>query len=123
MSESSPQPAVKPLLSDGLYNKLKHTAVLLLPAFGTLYLTLAPIWHFPKAEEVVASTAALNVFIGVLISISSRAHSKTTPTYVGDLVPEPDPEGGPKKILVAHLKDDPSAISQMDQVIFRVRQE
>lgn len=124
MSESLPQQSTKPakpILSDSVYNKLKTSAVIVLPAIGALYLALAQLWDLPNAEAVVGTTTALNVFIGALVGVSSRSYSKITPTYVGDLVAEPHPDGSEKMVLVAHLNDDPDAISKMDQVIFRVK--
>lgn len=122
MSVSSVAPAKKPLLSDRFYNGLKKITTLFLPAVGALYVALAPIWHFPKAEEVVGSISAITLFLGGLLHVSSSSYTATQPTTVGNLIAQEHPDGSGKQILVAHLNDDakPSEIAEMDQVVFKV---
>lgn len=48
----------------------------MLPGTGTLYFTLSTIWGFPYGEEVVGSIAALTVFFGMLLGISSHQYNK-----------------------------------------------
>lgn len=125
MSASSHAKKAQPLLSNKTYTKLKYTAIVVLPAFGTLYFTLAQIWHLPRAEEVVGSLSALNVFIGALVSVSTRAYNKSDaksgPLYVGDLVAEPHPNDQSKLMLAAKLNYDASVIAGMDEVVFKVK--
>jgi hypothetical protein len=46
-------------LSGKVYDFLKFFAQIVLPAFGTLYFTLAATWGFPAPEQVMATTLAL----------------------------------------------------------------
>lgn len=87
MSSSSPTvPAKRPLLSDRNYSILKHIAAIGLPAAGALYFALAGIWHFPNAEQVVGSIAAVNVFVGGLMGLSQASYnSSSNAGYLGDL--------------------------------------
>ena len=63
------------LLPDKVYNILKWTVVILLPAFGTLYFTLAKIWGLPHGEDIVGTISAFTLFLGVLIGISNKQYS------------------------------------------------
>lgn len=63
-------------ISNKLYNFLKFLALIALPAFGTLYFTLASIWGLPAAQEVVNTVVAVDTFLGVLLHLSASAYSK-----------------------------------------------
>ena len=64
------------ILSDNMYNVLKWVVQIVLPAIGTLYFTLAQIWHLPAGEQVVGTCSALALFLGALIGISSTQYYK-----------------------------------------------
>ena len=64
-------------LSDKTYNVLKWIAQLLLPAMATLYFALAGIWNLPYGEEVVGTISAVDVFLGVVLGISTAQYNKT----------------------------------------------
>lgn len=59
------------MLNDKLYNVLKWVAIVLFPSLETLWLTLGNIWGFPYTVEIGATIAAIGLFIGALIGISS----------------------------------------------------
>ena len=63
-------------MSNKLYDALKWTAMVLLPALATLYFALAGIWGFPYGEQIVGTITALDTFIGVLLGISSAQYNK-----------------------------------------------
>lgn len=63
-------------LSNKLYDILKYIAQIVLPAIGTLYFALAGIWGFPYGEQIVGTITALDVFLGVLLKISSDSYNK-----------------------------------------------
>jgi len=52
------------LLPDSVYQVLKWLVALVLPAATTLYVTLAPVWGWPLADEVAKTSAALADSIG-----------------------------------------------------------
>ena len=62
-------------MSNRIYDALKFIAQILLPALGTLYAALAAIWGFPLAEEIVGSVTAVDLFLGVLLGISSSKYN------------------------------------------------
>ena len=76
--------------SNKAYDTLKWIAQYLLPGIGTLYFTLASIWGFPYAEQVVGSITAIDTLLGLLLGISSA-------NYKGDgtlVVQNATEEGG-----------------------------
>lgn len=85
----------KVLLKNQTYNIAREAAQLWIPAFGTLYFTLAQIWGFPAGEEVVASCVALATFLGALLKISRVQYNNSDARFQGDLVVyENDPTQG-----------------------------
>lgn len=58
-------------MSNKMYDILKWVAQILIPAISTLYFALAQIWGFPYAEQVCGTLAAVDVFLGSLLGISS----------------------------------------------------
>lgn len=62
--------------SNKTYDILKWIAQYLLPALGTLYAALAGIWGFPYGEQIVGTISAIDVFLGVLLGISSKNYQK-----------------------------------------------
>lgn len=64
------------VLSNKAYDILKWIAQILLPALGTLYFALAGIWGFPYGEQIIGTITAVDVFLGVLLGISSANYNK-----------------------------------------------
>ena len=63
-------------MSNKLYDFLKSTALIYLPAIGTLYFALAGIWGFPYGEQVVGTITAIDTFLGVCLGISTAQYNK-----------------------------------------------
>ena len=63
-------------MNNKVYDALKWIAQYLLPATATLYAALAGIWGFPYGEQVVGTISAVDVFLGVLLGISSANYHK-----------------------------------------------
>ena len=64
-------------MSDKLYDILKYTAQIILPALATLYLTLAGIWGLPYGEAISGTIMAIDTFLGVSLKISNNNYNKT----------------------------------------------
>lgn len=64
-------------LSNRAYDVLKYIAQIVLPALGALYAALAKIWGFPYGEEIVGTIAAVDLFLGTLLKISTDNYNKT----------------------------------------------
>lgn len=63
-------------MSDRTYDILKEIAQIWLPALATLYFTLASIWGFPYAEQIVGTISAIDVFLGAVLKISTIQYNK-----------------------------------------------
>lgn len=63
-------------MSNKVYDVLKFIAQIVLPAAGTLYFTLAGIWGLPYGEQVVGTITAVDVFLGVVLKISTVQYMK-----------------------------------------------
>lgn len=71
-------------LPDKVYDVLKWISMVVLNACGVLYKTLAAVWGLPYGEEVMTTCAALALFIGALIGVSTAEYRKglyEQPTY------------------------------------------
>lgn len=64
-------------MSNKLYDILKWTAQILLPAVATLYFALAGIWDLPYAEGIVGTITAIDTFLGCLLGISTANYNKS----------------------------------------------
>jgi len=62
-------------MSNKLYDILKFIAQILLPALGTLYAALAGIWGLPLGEAIVGTVAAVDLFLGAILSISTAQYN------------------------------------------------
>lgn len=62
--------------SNKVYDALKWIAQYLLPAAGALYLALAKIWGLPYGEEIIGTISAVDIFLGVILGISSASYNK-----------------------------------------------
>lgn len=63
-------------MNNKTYDLLKEIAQIWLPALATLYFTLASIWGFPYAEQIVGTISAIDVFLGAILKISTIQYNK-----------------------------------------------
>lgn len=63
-------------MNDKVYDILKWIALVALDAIGLFYSTLCGIWNWPYGDEVLATCAAVSLFIGALIGVSSAKYNK-----------------------------------------------
>lgn len=64
-------------LNNKVYDILKWIAMIVLPALGTLYFTLAGIWGLPYGEQVVGTITALVTALGTILKISTAKYNKS----------------------------------------------
>lgn len=105
------------LLSNKMYDVLKFIALILLPAFGTLYFALAGIWGLPAAEQVVGTIVAVDTFLGVLIKVGDTTYNASDAKYDGVISVT---ETNDKLSFVLNLNDDPAALKDMSEARFKV---
>ena len=63
-------------ISNKLYDILKWLVIIVLPAAGTLYAALSPVWGWPYSEEIVTTITAVDTFLGAVLCISSATYNK-----------------------------------------------
>lgn len=107
------------LLRSQDYDRLKFIAQIVLPALGTLYFALAGIWGLPKAEEVVGSIIAVDTFLGVVLSISTKSYNVSDTKFDGDM--ELVVQEGGQKVWTMALNDDPVKLEDKKQIVFKVK--
>lgn len=122
MSSSSTTPARKPLLSDAAYSAVKHAAAVGLPAAATLYAALASVWHFPDTEQVIATIAAVNVFLGAFMVISQGSYNASGVQYDGELHVLRNDDGSPNLLLAADTPEQMDALATSKDVTLKVVQ-
>ena len=105
-------------LSNKAYDILKFIAVVLLPALGTLYFTLANTWGLPAAEQVLGTGAAFATFLGVVLKLGDRSYNNSKQQYDGEINVLTNSKGGLKYDMV--LKGDPEGIQDLNAVKFKV---
>ena len=63
-------------LSNKVYDILKWIALIAFPAVIALYTTLSSVWGWPYGEQIVGTLAALEVFLGAILQVSSNTYKK-----------------------------------------------
>lgn len=63
-------------LSDTAYDIIKWLSLVFFNAVGVLYKTLAAVWGLPFGEEVLTTCAAIALFLGGLIGVSTAQYNK-----------------------------------------------
>ena len=63
-------------MSNKVYDVLKWVALVVLPAIAILYGSLAKIWGLPFAEQIPDTITAFDLFLGVVLGISSVSYKK-----------------------------------------------
>lgn len=64
-------------MSNETYDRIKWFALVFIPAFEVLILTIGKIWGLPYYSEVGATLAAFGVFLAGLIKKSSDTYYKS----------------------------------------------
>lgn len=75
------------------YEFLRAMAMFWIPAFATLYFTLAQLWNLPEADAVVASLTAIDTFLGGVLGVSRNNFKAVAERTDGSFVYIPQ-EGG-----------------------------
>lgn len=106
-------------LSDKLYNLLKKTAQVYLPAAATLYFAMAGIWHLPAAEQVVGSITTIDAVLGGLLHLSTSTYVASGAQFDGEIHITPQADG-PTQLALQMKTEDPMTIMDKSQVTFKV---
>lgn len=85
-------------LNNTTYDILNRVVKYLLPAIATAYFSLAQIWGFSHAEEVVGTLAVLTTLFGVILALANSSYKADhlepidLPTKLGDHGVEAEPD-------------------------------
>ena len=71
-------------MTNETFDRVKWFALVFVPAFEVLILTLGKIWGIPYYSEIGASVAAIGVFMAAILGVSSRSYYKK----IGEAVAE-----------------------------------
>ena len=113
MADGQHEAPTKTVLSKSNYDLLKKATQYWLPAAGVLYFTLAGIWGLPKAEEVLGSIAAFEIFIGVVLGISNARYQNSDARFDGAFTVNGDTPG----IRIDETVED---LVQKNEVVLKV---
>lgn len=105
-------------LNSKVYDVLKFIAQIGLPAAGTLYFSLAGLWHLPAATEVTGTVVAVDTFLGVLLGLSTVSYNKTLGgKYDGILVVENNEDGATLRLQNVEYE----SLLNKDEITFKVQ--
>lgn len=108
----------KTMLTSNVYDFLKKTAQIYLPALGTLYFALAQIWGLSNGEKVVGTIMAVDLFLGACLGISAKNYENSGAAYDGQMVIIDTPEGG--KTVSLELNEEAEGLVENQAVSFKV---
>lgn len=57
-------------MNNKIYDIIKWTTTVVLPAIATFYFVLSGIWNLPYTEQILGTFTALETFLGTLIGIN-----------------------------------------------------
>jgi hypothetical protein len=96
-------------LKNRIYNFLKYTTQIALPALGTFYYAIANNWGLPKPAEVVATDTAVITLLGILLGLSTRSYNNSTAShdgYLGTQGVDPDTGHPDLKLIFTKLPNE-----------------
>ena len=106
------------MLSGKLYDFVKTLVQVVLPGLGAFYFTIAQIWDLMYAEPVTGTIAALALFLGGILKVSSTTYNAQPVPYDGEFELVRDPDGDSDNL---HFRSvDPRAVETKDVLIFKV---
>jgi hypothetical protein len=73
-------------MTSRLYNILSATALVWVPAIGTLVFALGNVWSWNQTENVIGGIMAFDTFLGALLKLTGRKLSTGGAAYVGNLL-------------------------------------
>lgn len=109
-------------LPSSVYDLLKPITTTVLPAVSACYLALAQVWGLPNPDKVVATVAAVNTLLGVVLALATASYNAATSTavtpVVGQLNVVEDEDGAQsfKLVVDAPLED----LATSEAVTFKV---
>lgn len=103
-------------INNRTYDILKWLSLVFLPAVSAFYFALAQAWSFPNVEQIMGTIAAIEIFIGALIGITTPSYNKHRIDGVMNIVETDD-----KKTYDLSLDKAPEVLDGQSEVIFKVK--
>lgn len=122
----------RPLMNNNLYDSLKFITQIVLPALAVFYIAISPLWSLPKQEEVAGTIMAVDLLLGTLLGLSTRAYNRQQNEldldgggYDGVLdVTQTDEQGEPVYTLGLSSEDLRDALQKgKDEVVLKVNKK
>lgn len=70
--------------SDQFYDKVKYTAIHIIPATEFLWGVIASVWKVPYGVEIGATIGAVGVAIGMCLGMSKKEYEKAKSQVLDD---------------------------------------
>ena len=103
-------------VNNKVYDVMKWIVTIIIPAIITLYSSLASIWGIPYSEQIIATLAAIDIFLGVIMKISSKEYSKNL-----DGILYIDKDGDDETNRYLFSIDDLDVVDQKDQITIKIK--
>lgn len=108
-------------LSNTAYKVIRWLVQIFVPILSTTMFISSGIWPMTYIVEVMGTLAIIELFFGVVLSISSREYDSREVKYDGDVVVSITPEG--KKLYSLEFNGDPMRLDEKRELRFRVEPE
>lgn len=114
----------KNFFSPRSYDKLKFVAQIVLPALATLWFSIGSIWNLQHTTEIVGTITAVDLFLGLILQLSSTAYYKSGANFDGELKTVSREDGS--EAVVFDVQNDPETVIKTlgkHEFSFRVNRE
>lgn len=108
------------MIGSKVYDALKFTAQIFLPAAGTLYVALAAIFSWGHVDEVAGTVVAVDTFLGVFVTYLKLKYDASDERFDGIINVEEQPSG--KKVVGMQLlrHERPEDVVDEKTLLFKV---
>lgn len=69
------------IVTNKVYDVLKWATLMILPALAVFYMSLASTWNLPYPTEIAGTIAAIDVFLALVLGISTNTFKVVNPAY------------------------------------------
>lgn len=108
------------MIGSKVYDALKFTAQIFVPAAGTLYVALAALFNWGHVDEVAGTVVAVDTFLGVFVTYLKLKYDASDDKFDGEINVVEHPDGKTIMDMQLNKHEDPRALKDEKQVLFRV---
>lgn len=92
-------PETGTVVSNRMYDALKYLAQFILPAIQAFFLTTSKIWEFDVEGKVTATIAAINVLVGVFVTVVGKIYNNSDQKFDGEMQVTPPESDIPFRLV------------------------